>query len=357
MEYGWLNLARGITVFSVVLMHVALMLGAAPDRWFLLVRDWTFPVIVLSSFFGLTLRSVSGSHGLAAAVRNRITRVLVPSLVWTAVYWYAWEALIPLLIGRPPLLAPRPTVYLFAGGFMHLWYLQFLFLGSVGVLLLVQPGASKARTILRHPAIWLGAAFVYAIWLRDPLLERFAPIGQPGLTTWFIFKRQSLIHAAYVPAGVGIGLLSASIRRAGHRPGVRRVALVVAVAAIVTYPSVATVRWTREILGLVVFTSLILQTRVVESPLLLWVSRYSYAVYILHYGIAQCIVLLVSRMRPSTSGLTIVATSFAAMAASLAAAVLFRRLCPIDWLLPVVRNRTRPPPNDGDRRAVGFAAG
>ena len=93
-----------------------------------------------------------------------------------------------------------------------------------------------------------------------------------------------------------------------------------------------------------------------HRAMLLWAARYSYAVYILHYGIAQCIVLLISRMRPSTSGLTIVATSFAAMAASLAAAVVFRRLCPIDWLLPVVRNRTRPPRDDGDRRAAGFAA-
>jgi hypothetical protein len=313
------------------------MLGLGTDAWYIRIRDFAFPVIVLSSFYLLTQAVVRQSAGFWMGLRRRTERLAAPAMVWSLLYWYAWPAMVALLTDESLYLMPLPTWHLLVGGFMHLWYLMFLYFTSITFLGLME-GARRIgqERWLSRPWLWLLLAAVYLVWVRDPLLYAVAPLGELGSQSWFLFKRQSLIMATYIAVGVALGLMAGRISRAGRIPVVRYGAAAVAVVLAALYAVGPHWQYARECFSLTVFLAFLMPWRI---PGVRWwgpPASESYAIYILHYGVAQAVVLMVLRFTTEVGLGTIVATTAGVYALCFLIATVGRRLALFNWLLPRV---------------------
>ncbi|MEX2662698.1 MAG: acyltransferase [Vicinamibacterales bacterium] len=338
-RFVWLDLARGVSLYAIVLIHVVLMLHGDAQRWFVRLRDFAFPLMILSSFFVLTLAIGAGGQALPAMMRRRALRLWVPAVIWTLAYWFAWPGLV-LLLGEPAQFAPLPEVRLLVGGFMHLWYLQFLFLASLVALCVLRAGRRAPSWVLQAP-LWFALAGI-CLWARPLVVDRLAPLTEPGLFSWTVFKRQSLIHAHFIPLGIACGLMANAVHRAGADRRIRRLAVATAVVAATIYLAFPGVRLLREVYSLTVFATLLMPWPSPGWRLPWLLAEYSYIAYILHYGIAQAVAAIILRATPDVSDGGMVAASVMVYATSLGAALALRRLCPVDWLFPMVKVARHP---------------
>jgi peptidoglycan/LPS O-acetylase OafA/YrhL len=337
-RYDGLDLFRAVSIFGVVLFHFSYGLHIAWTPAFdrlLRVRQCALPIIVLTSFFVLT-RSIAASPGrtLARFAERRFSRLALPCAIWTACYWAMWKVAGPLWRGGQAAWPP-PTLWL--SGFSHLWFLQFLFLGSLIALPVV-------RIVARHPrfheiaaAVFVTAAVAYWSW------------GRPGLDSpaWFAWGdradvnlrvgiEQGIAYATYALVGIAAALVADSINVWYRRPAFQAATLVAAAAALVLHVSAAAPGGSRMLYSLAMFLVLL---RPWPPGALDWLrpaARYSYPIYILHPAVAQVVFAAFARGRVPPSVPAILAGSAAVFALSGAAAALLRTLMPADWFLPLV---------------------
>lgn len=188
--------------------------------------------------------------------------------------------------------------------------------------------------------VWLALGVAYLGWGRDPLVDLLAPLGQPGLTSWFTFKRQSLLYAAFIPFAVALGLIAGPLRAVGQHSPVRWVVVGLALAIALPYTLGTAWPFARESFGLAVFVVLLMPWP--PTPFTVWpqLASESYAIYILHYGIAQALVLALRRLGIEAGDGVILVTAMATFIIALLLALLSRRLPLASWLLPRVPART-----------------
>lgn len=326
-----------MTVFAVILIHVVLMFGEETTTWYIRIRDFAFPVIVLSSFYLLTQSVWKRKTSFRRGVRLRIERLLVPAVIWSLIYWIGWNPMVALLTDRPLTAPPMPTLQLLVGGFMHLWYLMFLCYGSIAILGLMRAAQRVGQERwLGHAWLWLLVAIVYQVWVRDPLLNVVAPMGELGSPSWFVFKRQSLILVSYIPVGVALGLLAGRITRAGQARIVRYGAAAVAVVLAGLHTVGVDWQYARDCFSLAVFLAFLMPWNVRGIQWWAPPASESYAIYILHYGVAQVLVFVAQRFEVEARLITIGATSIAVYVACFLMARAARRVPMFNWLLPRV---------------------
>jgi len=344
-RYDGLDLFRPLSIFGVVLIHFSLgwRFPSTPAFDVLLrARDCAFPIILMTSFFVLTRTVVAHSDrsfGLFAAGRFR--RLVVPCLIWSGLYWLMWEVVGPLWsVGHASW--PPPTLVL--SGFSHLWFLQFLFAGSVIAYPAIRAVARRPRLTWGAAAACVAAAVAYWAWGR-PLLSAhvrcdWVDQANPSLRVALI---QSVTYAQYTVLGVAVGLVADVINTAYRRRAFRAATLVLAAAAFVVHVSSAAPVVSRAVYTVAVFVVLL---RPWPPGILDWLrpaARCSYPVYIIHPAMAQVVLLAFAcwQVGPSLPGL--LAGSIGVFALSGAAAALLRMLVPADWFLPLVAVGKRRP--------------
>jgi peptidoglycan/LPS O-acetylase OafA/YrhL len=129
--YEGLDAMRVFSSFGVVFLHVCAATGTPQSlETFLKFRDFALPVLVMMSFFLLTASFIRHEEkDFGQFFIRRFARLWIPFFVWTLFYILLTCFLVPLMTGFQAAESFSPLVFL--TGYRHLWYLQFLFIGSL----------------------------------------------------------------------------------------------------------------------------------------------------------------------------------------------------------------------------------
>jgi len=346
-RYDGLDLFRPLSAFGVVLIHLPRLFDVASAPAFAVVirlRDGAFPIIILTSFFVIT-RSLLANPGrtFAQFASNRFMRLAVPCVVWSALYWLAWEVVGPLRHGQPASWPPPSRVL---SGYAHLWFLQFLFLGSIitypAVRIVVRQMRATRGAAWIWPAACLAAAAGYWMWGRPFLAAHVAAAwddqDDPSLR---VAIRQCIAYAKYPVLGIAAALMAGTIDAWYRRPAFKAATLVVAASACALHVMAVAPVVSRAFYSMAVFIALL---RPWPPGVLDWLrpmARYSYPIYILHPAVAKVVASVLPwwSVRPSIAGL--LAGGVAVFTLSGAAAVLLRSVVRVEWFLPLVPVRER----------------
>ncbi len=348
-RYDGLDLFRGLAMFSVVLMHVHVLSGGDIGDTILRTRDFAFPGLIMGSFFVIAVafdRKPAWSFG--ELVRARVVRLLVPSLVWSYLYWMGWWIVRPWLLDQPPVL---PPLTLALTSYMHFWFLHLVFVITVAWAPVL--GWVARGHLARWPVVVACAVLTvaYPVWLEPRLLLIAGPtdyVSGPGGAYPAPTLRQCIElmapFLAYVPAGIAIGLAHGTIRRWYSAPAFRAGTIIAAGVAGIIHVSAFNGMLSREAYAIAVFIGVL---RPIQPRPLIWaraLARWSFVVYILHYAGA---ILFTSALHwsgiPRTE-ITSLVGALIVVAASLTAGVILRRLFPVHWLLPLVDVASKTPP-------------
>ncbi|MFO7693428.1 MAG: acyltransferase [Vicinamibacterales bacterium] len=337
-RYDGLDVFRAISIYGVVVIHFSQVLGLPSTPGLELVirlRDCSFPIIVLTSFFVMT-RSIMAkpdrSFGPLAA--GRFMRLAVPCLIWTALYWVMWEVAGPLGRGGTP---SWPPLTLWLTGFVHLWFLQFLFLGTVAAYPFIRFIVRRPRLNWVFAAGFAAATAAYGLWGREYLTEH-------ALSVWMNQADDSLRIAAtkavawgkYIPVGIAMAFLADTIDALYRRPAFRAATLAAAAAALLLHVGSAAPEVSRSLYSLAVFVVLLRPWPPGSLDWLRPAARYSYPIYIVHPAVAQVVVGALALGHVPASLPLLLPGSVAVFALSGVAAAMLRRVVPADWFLPLV---------------------
>lgn len=341
-RYEGLDSFRVLGIYVVVMAHFH-------DAWAPQVslgkivywRGCAFPIVILTSFFVLS-RSVltKPDRGFGRFIKTRFKRIEMPFLIWTVIYWVITGVVFPLRYGAP-IAWPAPTLLL--SGYMHLWFLQFIFLGSIILYPLLVFFASRERLRWRFAVSCLVAALAYAVWAR-PFLVHSIQVGMaqadPSLQ---VFADHISNYGVYVPAALGLALCAARIEALYARPVYRMLSLLTVAGALWMHLALNdSFPFTKGLYSLAVFVALLQPLPAVVVNALRPIATYSYPIYIIHYLVSYIVAYKIFRRAPvaATPGKILLGSLFV-FGLSLLASVALRKLFPHDWFLPLIPIKRR----------------
>jgi peptidoglycan/LPS O-acetylase OafA/YrhL len=341
-RYDGLDLFRPLSIFGVVLIHFPRVFDLASEPVFgvlIRLRDCAFPIVVLTSFFVVTrslLANPDRTFGQFAS--RRLLRLAVPCAIWSALYWLMWEVAGPVGRGAPGQWPP-PSLAL--TGYGHLWFLQFLFVGSLVAYPAVRAVMHRTRAAGPAAGVWAAAcaaaAAGYWMWGQPFLTAHLVPApGEQADLSLRVAVGQSIAYAKYPILGIGAALVADVIGNLYRRPAFRAATLVVAAAACAVHVAALAPTYSRVFYSMTVFVALL---RPWPPGALDWLrpaARYSYPIYILHPAVAQAVVGAFASLLAAPSIPGLIAGSIAVFALSGAAAFVLRTLAPTEWFLPIV---------------------
>ena len=208
----WADLIRVVATVLVVVVHVSGQItnawGEAPNGWWFIANIYggiariCVPLFFMISGYLLLPRSES----LGTFYRKRISKVLIPLIVWSLIY-LGWFCNNHPGTCTPPLIQ---DMLLVRGAYYHLWFLRALlgiYLSLPVLRLMVQPDADR-KILWYLIGLWLvfqtGLTLAKQFWgfqlgLNVPLATGFLGIFILGylLGTWSL-SRVTIIFSALV---------------------------------------------------------------------------------------------------------------------------------------------------------------
>lgn len=334
-------------MFSIVLLHVHVLGGGTRDDVIILIRDFAFPGIIMGSFFVIAVAFDRKPHRpLSEVVRARFTRLLVPSLAWTYLYWFGWWMVRPLLLGQAPMW---PPVSLALTSYMHLWFLHMVFVVTVGCAPVL--GWVSRGQLGRWPvaAVCALLTLVYPLWIEPRMLAAAGPDTYRALPGGAFpapdIRQLTGLMAPflpYIPAGIAIGLAHRTIRHWYSAPAFRAATLVAPFVLLAIHLSPLGGPMTRVAYSLAVFIAVLRPLPPHPFTMARSLARWSYVVYILHFAGAIVFASALKAAGVARTELTSLAGAVIVVGISLGAGYVLRRLLPVDWLLPLVPVSDRP---------------
>ena len=339
-RYEGLDALRVVASFGVVFLHVYVAAGFPDSLWlFLKFRDFALPVMVMSSFFVMTVSLTGKPDGdFENFFSRRLKRLWIPLFVWTFVYSLSEAYLFPWLLGAET-FGGLPPAAVFFTGYRHLWFLQFIFVGSLIIYPLITrmtDGESWAQ--IKLPIFCFGLSIIYGFLFHSFLQnytdwDNLSPESDMSLR---IFVSQAGNYIFYIPVAVGLALASGKINELFARARVRRLSLALVSITMLLHVGTNGIPFTREIYGIAVFLAALQPWG--KIPFSGWqtLASYSYGIYILHFLPVQILWLVVAGKNIDLDGATVFGITVIVYFASFGAAVLIRKLFPADWLIPLV---------------------
>ncbi len=290
-RYEGIDSFRIFGIFGVVLIHFYNDCSCGPNvsvEQIIRFRDCTFPFIILTSFF-LIARSAwrKPERDFRHFASGRFKRLEIPLLLWTVVYWGIWNVAHPLVYGYP---IPRPPATLISG-YAHLWFLQFIFLGS----LILYPFVSLRGLFKRHH--WLMALCCLAIVIAHVLLLK-PLVFQLQNTAWMsradfsfsIFIANLNLYLPYVPIAIVIAMWADKITALYKHRKARILSLLSVAVTLLIHFAFGGAELTRFFYSVAVFLAVLQPWPASVVNLLRPLAIYSYPVYILHYLVSRLLV-------------------------------------------------------------------
>lgn len=257
-RYEGLDIFRAISSFGVVLLHVYVsVINVDSLGWLIKLRDFALPLMVMSSFFLLTISLTrKPKRDFRDFFELRFKRLWIPFIVWTIVYSVLWMFVIPAMLGNES-YDDLPPLSIFITGYMHLWFLQFLFIGSLILYPLINYSNSEKKDYsrLKLCAFCFCGTFLYAV-LFYAFLKNYTDweYSNPELDANLrLFISQVSAYILYIPAGVGIGLMIDRIDKLFSLNFYRAASAAIVVGAAVFHSTVENIPFSREIYGISVF--------------------------------------------------------------------------------------------------------
>ena len=256
-----LDYARLLAAFGIVLFHLG-----APGAWIGYAALPFFLMVLIILALPSAMRPPPADYA-----RSRARRLLVPWVVWSAIY-LALKLLEVGLGGRPATSEFAPWMLL-TGPSIHLWFLPFAFVASLAFLPLlafVRPSLDEGARVRRLTAILAlaGAALVaMALSQRDLAL----PFAQ-----WALAMPAVLLGLALALAG-------------GSRTDLRPETILIAVPVLV---GAWWIGWTNNLPQIALALgalALCLALRLPEGPLSRHAAEASLIVYLCHPAVASVI--------------------------------------------------------------------
>ena len=358
-RYEGLDALRVVASFGIVFLHVYVAAGFPNSLWlFLKFRDFALPVMVMSSFFVLTVSLTRKPDGdFESFFSHRLKRLWIPLFIWTFVYSLSEAYLFPWLLSAETFGWLPPTV--FFTGYRHLWFLQFIFVGSLIIYPLIKrmtDGESRAR--IKLPIFCFGLSILYG-FLSHSFLQNYT--DWDNLSPEFdmslrIFVSQAGNYIFYIPVAVGLALGCGKINELFARARFRRLSLAVVLITMLLHVGTNGIPLTREIYGIAVFLAALQPWRKISFSGWQTLASYSYGIYILHFFPAQILWLVVAAKNLDLDGATVLGVSVVIYFVSFAAAVLIRKLFPAHWLIiPMVAVRPKQERQTRATNKVSFA--
>ena len=355
-RYEGIDSFRIFGIYGVVLIHFYHDCFCGPNasiEHIIRLRDCTFPFIILTSFF-LIARSAwrKPERSFRHFALGRFKRLEIPLLIWTVIYWGIWNVGHPLVYGYA---IPRPPATLISG-YAHLWFLQFIFLGSI----VLYPFVGLRALFKRHR--WQMALCCLAIVIAHVLLLR-PLVVQLQSTAWMsradfsftIFVANINLYLPYVPTAIVIAMWADKITALYKHRTIRLLSLLSVAVTLLIHFAFGGTELTRFFYSLAVFLAVLQPWPASVVNLLRPLAIYSYPVYILHYLVSRMLVAGFHRTQVEFTPGTLLAGSVIVFGLSLLCAVAIRRVFPFDWLLPLTPIPYRPGSRIGVTPRVQFA--
>jgi peptidoglycan/LPS O-acetylase OafA/YrhL len=339
-RYQGLDTLRVFASFGIVFFHVYVAAGMPNSLNALLkFRDFALPVMVLSSFFVLTLTVMRKAGGdFSSFFSRRIKRLWVPLMAWTFIYCLSEVFLFPTIFGAET-FGDLPSMVVFLTGFRHLWFLQFIFVGSLAIYPLISRLSSEQKmSRLKLSGFCFLIASFYCLLFYSFLKnytdwDTFSPESDISLR---IFVSQASNYILYIPIAVGLALVSDKINQLFTHARFRYASLAVVLISLVIHLQTTDALLTKEFYGVAVFMAALQPWRKITLNGWDRLASYSYGIYILHFLPVQVLWLVVTYNNAELSGESVLATTIFIYSASFAVTVLIRKIFPAEWLLPLV---------------------
>jgi peptidoglycan/LPS O-acetylase OafA/YrhL len=337
-RYEGLDALRVCCSFGVVFLHVFIATGSDPTLDLLIkLRDFALPAMVLTSFFLLAKSLMRRREsGAASFFSRRIERLWLPLMVWTFLYCSAMTFVLPVIFGAETRSEfPSPAVFL--TGYRHLWYLQFAFIASAVVYLLFTAVAKLRISPTKLAAGCFVASVIYGV-LYYSLIKDYAVWNEFASefdVSFGIFISAASYYAMYIPAAVGLALISDKIEEWSAGPAAPRLLFGIALTAGAAHVGTNEFIRTREIYTLAVFLLAIQPCGKIRFGLVRTLAKYSYGIYILHFLPAQVLEIFVGWGYFEPNAAMVLGWTIVVYLVSFATAFLIRKIFNAQWLLPL----------------------
>lgn len=222
---------------------------------------------------------------------------------------------------------------------MHLWFLQFIFLGSLIVypVLYWLKSKSEPERIKLSILFFLGAG-IYAIVLKlliQTVIQQSLLLFKHG-PSLAVFATQASKYAFFIPVAIGLGLLSNKINNLYKQNVFRIYSLIAVLLSLIVHLTVEYNALTAPIYGIAVFIAALQPWKRIPLNLVYISASYSYGIYILHYLLCELLEILVMKGESELSNSALFSISLLFYVLSFAVAVLLRKIIPVDWFIPLV---------------------
>ena len=332
-RYVALDVLRVACTFGVVFLHVFVTVGEPePVRWMAKLRDFSLPVMVLSSFFVLTLSVTRKLPDFEGFFFKRAKRLWLPMLAWTLLYALALSFLLPPMFDIAAPAMPPLAVYL--TGYRHLWYLQFLFLGSLLIYPLLKRIARSDSWRPTSSILLLAlAALLFAATRTTPVRDMLPEELDISIR---IFVQQVMYCAPLVPLAVAVGLARGTIDRAFRSKRIRAFSLISVAVTAAAHLAFENLPFSREAFSVAVFLAALQPFRLAAAWRLEPFASASYGIYILHFLPVQVIWILGVLKGFNFDALSVVVLSLGIYLVCFGIARFASRITFLEWLLPGV---------------------
>lgn len=184
----WIENARIVSIFAVVLLHVSAIIlsenSIGTEYWwvgniFSTLSRWCVPVFVMLS--GALLLDIKKQENLSRFYSKRLSRILVPILFWS-IFFSFWNFLTGYIGGDAPTYLELLDNLLQGTPSRHLWFL-YMILG----LYLVTPFLRKIIKYTNKEEVNILIIFTFIIASINSIYMGFHGDGNPFLfINWFL---------------------------------------------------------------------------------------------------------------------------------------------------------------------------
>jgi len=183
-----------------------------------------------------------------------------------------------------------PSIDVFISGYMHLWFLQFIFLGSIIVYPVLCWLRSKSEPERMKISIsFFLAAGIYAIVFKlfiETIIHHSLLLFKPG-PSLIVFTTQASKYAFFIPVAIRLGLLNNRINNLYKQNVFRIYSLIAVLFSLVAHLTLEHNALTAPVYGIAVFVAALQPWKRIPFRLVYISAAYSYGIYIFHYLLCE----------------------------------------------------------------------